>query len=162
MISVLARCARRWVSACCKRSARAMARYAVWALAFSVLTAAMFAQSAPQPVPQPPLSSLTRIETEVVTIHGQSAVPSSITRPAGKFFLLLINKTRAPLSLTFDSPTLAATICPIPKLIVRVRFPSRGSSKIPVFRACSDYDPKIVSRTRATTSCAVPASSGRG
>jgi hypothetical protein len=36
-------------------------------------------------------------------------VPASITRPAGKFFLLVVNKTRTPLSLTFDSPSLSAT-----------------------------------------------------
>jgi hypothetical protein len=65
--------------------------------------------STPQPVPKPPLSSLTLIETEVVTIHGMTADPATITRPAGKFFLLLINKTHAPVSLTFDSPSLAAT-----------------------------------------------------
>jgi hypothetical protein len=74
-----------------------------------MLPTATSAQSAPQPAPQSSSASLPRIETEVVTVHGKSAEPASIKRPAGKFFLLVINKTHSPLSLTFDSPSLAAT-----------------------------------------------------
>jgi hypothetical protein len=45
------------------------------------------------------------VETEVVEINDFAAFPSEIARKSGKFFLLLVNKTRnKQTALVFDAP----------------------------------------------------------
>jgi hypothetical protein len=62
-------------------------------------------------VPAPPRANTTKVETEVVEIHDFAAFPSVITRKSGKFFLLLVNKTRnKQTALVFDAPGAPAAV----------------------------------------------------
>jgi len=71
------------------------------------------AQSTPGTGPGLNLNS-SALETEVVTITDDGAVPNTISRTQGQFFLLLKNKThRGAPNLVFDSPTASAVQIPV-------------------------------------------------
>jgi hypothetical protein len=56
----------------------------------------------------------SKFETEVVTITDFEAIPSTITRKQGPFFLLLVNKTRRNTpNIVLDSPTASAAQIPL-------------------------------------------------
>src|SRR5215469_11406456 len=62
-------------------------------------------------VEAPSRANTTKVETEVVEINDFGAFPSVITRKSGKFFLLLVNKTRnKETALVFDAPGASAAV----------------------------------------------------
>jgi hypothetical protein len=62
-------------------------------------------------VAAPSRANTTKVEAEVVEITDQRAFPPEIKRNAGKFFLLLVNKTRnKPTALVFDAPSAPAAV----------------------------------------------------
>ena len=62
-------------------------------------------------VPAPSGAKVTKVETEVVEITDHGAFPPQIKRNAGKFFLLLVNKTRnKQTALVFDAPGAPAAV----------------------------------------------------
>lgn len=62
-------------------------------------------------VPAPSGSKSIKLETELVEITDHGAFPPEIKRKAGKFFLLLVNKTRnRQTALVFDAPSAPAAV----------------------------------------------------